>query len=40
MQIEIVQIILVPHYGYGFFNNGNAVLLATGLRHHLIALIA
>lgn len=33
-----MTIILIRHHGYPFINNENAVLVATGITHH-IALI-
>lgn len=33
-----MKIIVIEHNGYPFFNNENAVLLATGIRHHIVLL--
>ena len=30
------MIITIRHYGYGFTNNENALLLATGMLHHIV----
>lgn len=34
-----MQVIVIKHYGYPFVNNGNAVLRATGMTHHIIVLL-
>lgn len=33
------QILLIEHLGYPFINSDCAVLLATGVRHHIVLLI-
>jgi hypothetical protein len=32
------MILTIRHYGHAFHNNANAVLLFTGIRHHVILL--
>jgi hypothetical protein len=34
-----MKIILIEHFGYSFVNSDCAVLLATGIRHHIVLLI-
>lgn len=33
-----MQIIVIRHYGFGFSNSDCAVLLATGIWHHIVLL--
>lgn len=33
------MIIRIEHFGFAFQNNENAVLLATGIRHHIVLLL-
>jgi hypothetical protein len=33
-----MKIIIIRHYGYGFQNSDGAVLLATGITHHIVLL--
>jgi hypothetical protein len=33
------MVIVVKHNGYPFRNNENAVLLATGITHHIVLLL-
>ena len=33
-----MRLIVIKHNGYPFFNNENAVLIATGITHHIVLL--
>jgi hypothetical protein len=35
---RIMKIIVIRHFGYGFQNSDRAVLLATGIMHHIVLL--
>lgn len=34
-----MEIIVIKHNGYPFCNNDNAVLIATGVTHHIVLLL-
>jgi hypothetical protein len=33
------MVIMIKHYGYKFRNNENAVLVATGITHHIVLVL-
>lgn len=33
-----MRILVIEHFGHGFQNNAHAVLIATGIRHHIVLL--